>query len=146
MTQYACEFDAFGIDYNAAMIATAWKNLRRAGVVENLQRANVEALPYKDGSFDSVLNTMSFTGYPDSEKAMSEMHRVLKGGGRLILIDVNYPTDGNYLGTMVTNAWRGAGDIIRDMGELFHEFNFDYTDQEIGGCGGVHLYIAMKLS
>ncbi len=144
MTQYAAKFETYGIDYNRVMVATARKNLARAGVAANLQRASVEALPYKDASFDSVVNTMAFSGYPDAEKAMAEIHRVLREGGRLILIDVNYPSDGNWLGTTMIRFWKFAGDIIRQMDELFREFGFDFTDEDIGGRGSVHLYVANK--
>ena len=144
LTQYAGHFSTFGIDYNKDLVAIARENLRQHGVRANLQVADVEALPYADASFDTLVNTMSFTGYPDAEQALSEMHRVLKPGGRLVMIDVNYPANGAWLGTWVTQAWQYGGDIIRDMGRLFNAFGFQYTDTEIGGFGSVHLYVATR--
>jgi ubiquinone/menaquinone biosynthesis C-methylase UbiE len=144
LTRYAAHFETYGIDYNRKMVQTARKNLKRAGVSACLRQGDVESLPYEDESFDSVVNTMSFSGYPDGAKAMGEMHRVLKEGGRLILIDVNYPSDGSWLGTVLVNLWKLTGDIIRDMGALFDQFGLDYTDQEIGGYGSVHIYVATK--
>jgi hypothetical protein len=44
----------------------------------------------------------------------------------------------------LTRLWAGLGDLIRDMDPLFRQFNFDYTDEEIGGFGSVHLYVAEK--
>ena len=76
--------------------------------------------------------------------ALSEMHRVLKQGGKLILIDVNFPADGNWLGTMMTNGWKLAGDLVRDIGGLLRQFDFDYTHEEIGAFGSIHLYVARK--
>jgi len=75
---------------------------------------------------------------------MSEMHRVLKPGGKLIMVDIDYPLNRNGLGIQFTKAWIAMGDIVRDMKPLFDQFNFEYTDQEIGGFGSVHLYIAHK--
>ena len=144
LTRYAADFEVHGVDYNQKMVKIARKNLARAGVSARLRQGNVESLPYEDESFDSVVNTMAFSGYPDGAKAISEMRRVLKEGGRLILIDVNYPSDGNQLGTMLVNFWKLTGDVIRDVGELFGEFGFVYTEEEIGGYGSVHLYIATK--
>lgn len=144
LTQYAAQFEAYGIDYNQRMVQKAKQNLAQAGVTAALQRADVEALPYKSGIFDSVVNTMAFSGYPDGVRAMSEMCRVLRPGGRLLLIDVNYPGDGNRLGRYATRFWAGVGDIIRNMESLFDRFGFEYTDKEIGGFGSVHLYVAEK--
>lgn len=144
LTQYAGGFDTYGIDYNATMAATAARNLRRAGLGARLQQADVEWLPYRDGEFDSVLNTMAFSGYPDADLAMKELVRVLKPGGRLVLVDVNYPSDGNWLGTRLTGLFRGIGDLIRDMDAIFERFGFDYTDTPVGGRGCVHLYVATK--
>jgi ubiquinone/menaquinone biosynthesis C-methylase UbiE len=87
---------------------------------------------------------MAFTAYPDGRKAMSEFHRVLRAGGRLVLIDVEYPADRNWLGTKMTGFWIAVGDIVRDMGALFRQFDFEFTDREIGGFGSVHLYVAEK--
>lgn len=144
LTQYAARFKTYGLDYNRVMVVTASKNLRRAGLSAPLQQGSVETLPYQAESFDSVVNTMAFSGYPDGIKAMTEMHRVLKKGGRLILIDVNYPLDRNWCGTSLTNVSKLAGDLIRDMGELFGRVGFSYSDEGIGGYGSVHLYVAIK--
>jgi ubiquinone/menaquinone biosynthesis C-methylase UbiE len=146
LTEYAHQFEAHGIDYNERMVATAQRNLVNAGATAHLLRGTVEALPYKDASFDTVLNTMAFTAYADSVRALSEMIRVLTPGGKLIMIDVNYPADGNLLGTRLTDCWKWAGDLIRDMEALFGQFSLDYVEQEIGGHGSVHLYVASKPS
>lgn len=144
LTQYAGRFPTCGIDYNQAMVAIAHENLKRHRAQANLQVANVEALPYANASFDTLVNTMSFTGYPDAQKALAEISRVLKPGGRLVMIDVNYPADGNWIGTLLANAWKSGGDIIRDMRALFKQFDFQYSDTEIGGRGSIHLYAATK--
>ena len=111
---------------------------------EALRQADVEALPYADETFDTVLNTMSFSGYPDGQTALAEMSRVLRPGGRLVLIDVGYPDDENKVGTLLTDLWRWSGDLIRDMDTLLREAGFDYRKQSIGGFGSVHLHIATK--
>ncbi len=146
LTQYAGEFETEGIDYNDKMVAVANGNLKRKNIAAKLQQGNVEDLPYEDGTFDCVVNTMAFSGYPDARQAMSELERVLKPGGRLVLIDVEYPADGNLLGLGATRLWMVLGDLIRDLGKLLREFDFDYSEEEIGGFGTVHLYIATKHS
>jgi ubiquinone/menaquinone biosynthesis C-methylase UbiE len=144
LTRYAGRFEVDGIDLNARMVEVASANLRRAGLHANLRQGDVEALPYADGTYDTVLSTMAFTGYPDGRAALSEMLRVLAPAGRLVLVDVNYPADGNRLGTWMVEGFKAAGDLIRDMDRLFGEFGLAYTDKEIGGRGAVHLYVAER--
>jgi len=144
LTQYADEYDTDGIDYNEKMVAVASQNLKRKGIAARLQQGNVEVLPYGDDTFDCVVNTMAFSGYPDGHRAMSELHRVLKPGGRLVIIDVEYPADRNRLGMIATQLWGALGDLIRDLGALLRKFDFDYNEEEIGCFGTVHLYIATK--
>jgi ubiquinone/menaquinone biosynthesis C-methylase UbiE len=142
LTQYAGRFETHGVDLNEAMLHIATRNLRRRGLTAQLTVANVEALPYPDATFDTVLNTMAFTGYPDANAAMAELCRVLRPDGRLVMIDLNYPTDGNRLGTATVSVGRLFGDLVRDMEPLFRTFGLDATDQEIGGSGSIHLYLA----
>ncbi len=144
LTQYADRFETHGIDYNEKLVSVAGGNLKKKGLTATLQKGDVESLPYDDESFDCIVNTMAFTAYPDGEKAMSEFRRVLKPGGKLVLIDIDYPADRNWLGMKMSRLWAALGDILRDMGVLFRRFDFDYTDREIGGFGSVHLYVAEK--
>ena len=144
LTQYADRFEAHGIDYNEKLLSVASDNLKKQGITAALRVGNVESLPYDDETFDCIVNTMAFTAYPDGIKAMSEFRRVLKVGGRLVLIDIEYPADRNWLGMRMTRFWIALGDIVRDMGALFRQFDFEYTDREIGGFGSVHLYVAEK--
>ncbi len=144
LTQYAGRVEACGVDLNSQMVAIARRNLERAGVHAELRRATVESLPFADGRFDTVVNTMSFSGYPDGAVAMSELRRVLRPGGCLVLIDVNYPGDGNRMGTALASMWRRSGDLIRDMNRLLRKFGFRVREREIGGWGSIHLYVATK--
>jgi ubiquinone/menaquinone biosynthesis C-methylase UbiE len=144
LTRYANRYDTFGIDLNARLVRLAHGNLQAAGLEGHLQQGDVNQIPYASGVFDSVVNTMAFSGYPDGTRAMGDLHRVLKPGGRLVMLDVNYPSDKNLIGMAMTRMWISFGDIVRDMGALYERFGFTYQDEEIGGFGSVHLYIADK--
>ena len=75
---------------------------------------------------------------------MSEFYRVLKEGGRLLIVDFDYPVNRNRFGYWLTKLMESAGDTIRDISKILQEFSFEYTEQEIGGFGSVHLYVARK--
>ncbi|MBD3337976.1 MAG: methyltransferase domain-containing protein [Candidatus Lokiarchaeota archaeon] len=142
LTKYADQFETYGIDYNKKMVEIARKNLEKNNISAKLRRADVESLPYPDNYFDSIVNTMAFTGYPRAYKAMSEIRRVLKSDGRLIMVDVNYPKNQNWLGTLMAKFWESEGDIIRNMDKMFKNSGFLHIDKEVGGFGSVHLYYA----
>lgn len=144
LTQYAGRVQASAIDLNARMVEITNKNLRRAGLAADVQHADVEGLPYADETFDTVVNTMSFSGYPNGRAALAEMSRVLKPGGDLVLIDVGYPDDENQMGTLLAELWRRSGDLIRDMDVLLREAGFDYQEEAIGGFGSIRLYVCTK--
>ena len=80
---------------NRRSVQVAKENLRQSGLKASLQVANVESLPYPAASFDSVINAMAFIAYPDGQRALTEISRVLKPGGRIVMVDINYPPDGN---------------------------------------------------
>ncbi len=145
LTQYASRFETYGIDLNEKMTRIASRNLRTVGVTAHLQRANVEAIPYRNETFDTIVNTAAFSGYPSADRAMSEFWRVLKPGGRLVLIDVGYPKDGNWHGRALARFTEATGDILRDMGPIFTRHGFSYQEEVIGGSGSIYLYIAQKM-
>lgn len=144
LEQYVGQFETCGIEFNSKMIRITQKNLRSKKSSAFLCQGNVENLPYDNDFFDTIVNTMAFTGYPDAHKAMSELRRVLKPGGELIMVDIAYPKDGNRLGVQATRLWATFGDLVRDMDTLFRDFGFEVSDREIGGFGSVHLFIAIK--
>lgn len=77
----------WGIDLVAGMLskgAARWR--AHADRVLPVQ-ADSERLPFGDGAFDVVTCANSFHHYPDQQRAVCEMRRVLRPGGRLILVD-----------------------------------------------------------
>lgn len=146
LMQYANNYETYGIDFNNNMIEMAKKNLSRKGVKATLQWANVEKLPFPDNYFDTIVNTMAFSGYPNGKQAMAEFYRVLKERGRLLIVDFDYPSNRNRFGYWLAKLMESAGDTVRDISKILQEFPFEYTKEEIGGFGSVHLYIARKLT
>ena len=74
-----------GIDLTETAIKTTKERFRRAKLEADLRTANAENLPFKDNSFDVVYSSGVIHHVPDMEKAVSEIHRVLKPGGKAIL-------------------------------------------------------------
>jgi ubiquinone/menaquinone biosynthesis C-methylase UbiE len=143
MKEYATnDFDIYGIDYNEKMLEIASKKMTSKEISTKLSIANVETLPFPENTFDTVINTMAFTGYPNGDKAMSEFKRVLKEDGKLLLVDFDYPANRNLFGYWIVKLWEKLGDIIKNINSLLSKYEFNYQDIPIGGFGSVHLFIA----
>lgn len=76
-----------GIDFSPAMLEIARRRAADLGREVTLRLADAEALPYADGSFDTVVCTLGLCGVPDDRAAIAEMYRVLRPGGLLLLLD-----------------------------------------------------------
>jgi ubiquinone/menaquinone biosynthesis C-methylase UbiE len=78
--------DAYGVDLSPRMIQNATESARGT-MNAHFKNANAEKLPFKLDSFDVIICTMSFHHYLNPGKAVGEMARVLKPGGKLCIVD-----------------------------------------------------------
>lgn len=78
-----------GIDASPEMIARAARKARRAGAAVTFATGFAQSLPYPDGQFDVVLSTVMLHHVPSvaREACAREMRRVLKPGGRVLVVD-----------------------------------------------------------
>jgi ubiquinone/menaquinone biosynthesis C-methylase UbiE len=143
---YPGDVEIFALEYNQEMINIARRNLRQGVRRVAFQRGDVYHLPFPRNTFDTLVNTMAFSGYPHGLPAMLEMSRVLKDGGKLLMVDVGYPRDVNWAGIQMARMWMKLGDLLRDMDPIFRDGGFEHLDEEIGGWGSVHLYVATKVN
>ena len=78
-----------GLDYAPAMCRQGAAKARHAGIADVLKfvAADSEFLPFADASFDVVTCSNSFHHYPHQPAVVAAFRRVLRPGGRLMLID-----------------------------------------------------------
>jgi ubiquinone/menaquinone biosynthesis C-methylase UbiE len=144
MAQYAEHFDTYGIDLNDAMIQITKRKLEKKGLSASISKGKVENLPFGDRAFDTIVNTMAFTGYPDGEKALDEMRRVLKNNGKLLLMDFDYPADRNIIGYSLVKIGEKYGDVMKDLKRYLERSGFEYRETYTGGFGSVYLFVCTK--
>jgi len=82
------------LDINRAMLEVGRERLTDAGVLDNVRymQANAEALPFADGSFDLVTIGFGLRNVTHKDRALAEMHRVLKPGGRAYVLEFSQVT------------------------------------------------------
>jgi ubiquinone/menaquinone biosynthesis C-methylase UbiE len=87
-----------GLDISTQMLALARQKL---GAAVDLRQGDSENLPWETHCFDLVCCTFSFHHYPQPDRALAEMRRVLKPGGALLLADITMPTPARQLVNLI---------------------------------------------
>ncbi len=80
-------------DINGSMLAAGRKRLIDMGIAGNVEyvQANAECLPFDDNSFDIITIAFGLRNVTDKDKALASMLRVLKPGGRLLVLEFSKP-------------------------------------------------------
>jgi ubiquinone/menaquinone biosynthesis C-methylase UbiE len=89
--------DVTSTDYVESLLARGRQRAEAEGLKVTFQRADAEALPFADGSFDAVMSTFGGMFSPDQGRTASEMLRVCRSGGRIGL--ANWTPNG-FIGQM----------------------------------------------
>lgn len=81
-------------DINHSMMSVGRERLINDGIVANVDyvQANAECLPFPDAEFDLVTIAFGLRNVTDKAKALSSIKRVLKPGGRLLILEFSKPT------------------------------------------------------
>jgi len=82
-------------DINASMLGEGRDRLTDEGVAGNIEyaQANAEALPFPDNYFDCITIAFGLRNVTNKEKALESMLRVLKPGGKLLVLEFSKPTN-----------------------------------------------------
>lgn len=80
-------------DINQSMLRVGRDKLRDKGLFKNIEyvQANAEALPFADNTFDCITISFGLRNVTNKDKALSSMWRVLKPGGRLLILEFSKP-------------------------------------------------------
>ncbi len=81
-------------DINDSMIKVGRSKLVDSGIVGNVEylQANAEALPFPDNYFDRITIAFGLRNVTEKEKALKSMYRILKPGGKLLVLEFSKPT------------------------------------------------------
>lgn len=80
-------------DINSSMLNVGRDKLRDRGLVQNIEyvQANAQYLPFEDNTFDIVTIAFGLRNVTDKDMALRSIYRVLKPGGRLLVLEFSKP-------------------------------------------------------
>jgi demethylmenaquinone methyltransferase/2-methoxy-6-polyprenyl-1,4-benzoquinol methylase len=153
-------------DINEAMLRTGRNRLLDAGVALPTMVCDAEKLPFADGCFNLVSVAFGLRNMTHKDIALAEMHRVLKPGGKLLVLEfskVAAPLEKIYdwysfkvlpnLGKLVAGddaSYRYLAESIRmhpgqqELKAMLHKGGFGHVDYHNLSGGVVALHVAIK--
>jgi ubiquinone/menaquinone biosynthesis C-methylase UbiE len=148
LAHYDAEQTVTGVDLSPAMLDIARQRAADLGRSVDLREGDAHHLPFDDASFDTVVCTFSLCNIPDPHQAVREMRRVLRPGGRLVLVDhvrsTNRPI--YWLQKAIEKmSVRIDGDhMTRRPADIVEQLDFDVVERDRFRRGIVERLVASK--
>lgn len=105
----------------------------------NYIEGSAEELPFEDGTFDCVVSTLIYCSVENPQRALSEVYRVLKPGGKMYFIEHVLPEEKHcrHLVNSLNNTWKCVGkcNVNRETLKLIREAKFKVDNFEQFGKG-----------
>ena len=124
-----------GVDPNPGMGSLARRRIASSPIAVDWQVADAQELPFPSQSFDSVVSTWTLCSIPNVAKALREIRRVLRAGGKLFFLEHGLSEDPqvqrwqNRLNPLQKVIADGCN-LNRDMARLIREAGFRFEQLE----------------
>ncbi len=158
--------EVVGLDPSAGMLEIGREKLRADGLADRVElvEGDAEQLPFGDNTFDGICMAFGIRNVPDRPRALSEMARVTRPGGRIAILELSEPRKGvlaplarfhvhtvvPWLGSLISGAreYRYLQQSIAafppagEFGALMRKAGLDVLRVERLTFGVCHLYVA----
>jgi ubiquinone/menaquinone biosynthesis C-methylase UbiE len=129
-----------GLDPSPKLLGMARDTERRSFPVD-LFEGSAEEIPLESASVDTVVTTWTLCTIPDASRALHEMRRVLKPGGRLLFVEHGRAPDPNVVWWQdrLNPIWKGIGGgchLNRAIGSLIEGAGFQFERLQTGYMRG----------
>jgi ubiquinone/menaquinone biosynthesis C-methylase UbiE len=111
-----------GLDISATFVAIARENAQSAGMDIDFQQGNVSAMPFENEKFDFLICTSAFKNFSEPLKALNEMYRVLKPGGKAWISDLRRDVSNATIDNFVNDTMK-----VRGLAGIFMKYTFKHT-------------------
>ena len=82
------KYQVVGLDISKSFVEMAQTKARQAGVTAEFRHGNASDMPFDAGTFDFIVCRAAFKNFTEPVQAIREMYRVLKPGGKALIIDL----------------------------------------------------------
>ncbi len=130
-----------GLDPAAEITAMARQRAQAIQADVRIIQASGEDIPADDGQFDSIVCTWTLCSIPNVSRALGEMRRVLKSGGRFYFVEHGLAPDERVRRWQraIEPVWKvigGGCHLTRKPAVLLQEAGFDVTEKRTGHIPG----------
>ena len=130
-----------GLDPSPKLLSMVRRNLKRNASPVELIEGSAEAIPLKTNSVDTVVTTWTLCSIPDADRALREMHRVLRPSGHLLFVEHGRAPELNvrWWQDRLTPVWKRIGGgchLNRAIQMLIEGAGFQFDRLETGYIRG----------
>ena len=133
--------EIFGLEPSPQLVTMAKRAAQDSSAPVTFIEGQAEAIPLDDRSIDTVVTTWTLCTIPDAARALSEMKRVLKPGGRLLFVEHGMAPEAGVRSWQdwLTPAWKrisGGCHLNRPINSMIEAAEFDFERLETGSFSG----------
>ena len=114
-----------GLDVSKSFVRIATENAAKVGVQVTFREGNASWMPFESESFDFVCCRAAFKNFSEPVKAIQEMYRVLKSGGKAVIHDLRKDA-----------SLEDIREAVQEMGLGWAQFAADQTDLTVAPQAG----------
>ncbi|HHH40435.1 MAG TPA: class I SAM-dependent methyltransferase [Chloroflexi bacterium] len=149
MPYYPPGVQVTGVDLSEKMLLRARRRAERMGLSVTLLQMDAQVLDFPDDTFDSAVATFVFCSVPDPVQGLREMTRVVRPGGRIVLLEhvrAEHPLLGRLMDLLDPLVARLMGPHInRETVENVRRAGLTLERVEDVGMGGIFKLIVAKI-
>ena len=101
-----------GVDISRSFVRMATEHAAQAAVNAEFRQGDAAALPFADAAFDFIVCRAAFKNFSNPVTALGEMHRVLRPGGRALIIDMRNDASDEAIDSTVDDMRLGRVDAF----------------------------------
>ena len=106
------DFKITGLDISHTFVQMAQGSASKQGANINFRQGNASAMPFEPNSFDFIFCRAAFKFFSQPVEAINEIHRVLKPGGKALIIDLRKDVSMDEINAYVKNSGRNWFDSL----------------------------------
>jgi ubiquinone/menaquinone biosynthesis C-methylase UbiE len=120
-----------GLDISETFVGIARANAAKAGVRVDFRQGNASNMPFANESFNFLLCRAAFKNFSEPQRALEEMHRVLRPGGQALIIDLRGDASQKSINKAVSDMHLGTvNEILTKLAFRFMLLKRAYTKNE----------------